>query len=388
MNSKRDCSIRDLRERSLKRFAMSHEIIIATVSIVNFAISYYLNTNTIIDERMYADQSYQFYKIQKVPAVYPLLPILSAGPLTMLGANKFAFVAVPFVATILTPLFTYRLSLDRLPSHTRAFFASCLVACNPLMIWLSAKHMTENLFTLLLVIVFLSISRKYVSVKRAFLAGLVSFLAYLCRYPGILLFPMILVALIARRTKATVLLSYIAPFTFVVAYWLSNLILFGHPMTTETYSMGTLYAKAQTIILHWNLDLLGSMTFKVLAALGLVFGPASLLIVRKNMRINISDAAVLFSAAYFIVHLGYYMILSLSWSFAWSIDHFARYIFPISPLIISLSVAPHDNSKTNRFLLLVVCLVGIAMGIYLTIYSNAHSQVPVSWDEFIKNLQS
>ena len=359
-----------------------------TVSIANFLVSYYLNSNMIIDERAYATQSYLLYRDRKVPEIYPLLPFLTVGPLTLFGIDKWAFVFVPFASTLLTVITTYYLSLNQFGSQTRGLLASILVAANPLLIWLSAKHMTENLFALLLVLVFLSVSRKELKYRDTLLAGIFSFLAYLCRYPGLLLFPIVTIWLISKRVGLRNLLMYLTPLAFMAGYWTLNWSVFGRFLTTETYSFGTLLAKSGTISLHWNISLLANMSYKVVAALALVFGYSLIFIFPQLKKIHVTNPIVLFAIVYTAIHLGYYTILSLSWSFAWSIDHVARYLVPIFPIVASLSDFPSRNQRIGYALVFVSCLVGIIMGFYLTSYASLHSQVPISWDDFIKSLTS
>jgi len=356
------------------------------ISVANFFISYYLNTNTIIDERTYAGQSYRFYRYHELPEIYPLLSILTANFLALFGVEKQAFLAIPFAATLLTVGLTYKLSIRQSGSRITGSLASTLVACNPVLIWLSAKHMTENLFALLLVVTFLMIVGKDVSHRQAFLAGIFSFLAYLCRYPGLILFPVIMVLLILKKATVRVLLAYFLPLTLVAAYWGLNWFVFGRPLTTEAYSFGTLYAKSEAININLSLPLLGDIAYKVAAAVILVFGYAFIFLFSQVRRTTLRNPIVLFAVVYVIVHLGYYVILSLSWSFAWSIDHLARYLVPISPSIMSLSCFPSRLLKLNHLLLLFFSFTGILIGAYLTAYSVMHSQVPVSWEDFLKSL--
>jgi len=369
----------------LKTFDWKIFIVLA-ISVANFLASYYLNTNMIIDERTYAVQSYYFYRDRTLPEIYPLLSILTVGPLTLFGVEKQAFLTVPFVATLLTVALTYHLSKKQFGSKARGLLASTLVACNPVVIWLSAKHMTENLFALFLVLTFLMIIGKDVTYRQAFFAGTFSFLAYLCRYPGLLLFPVITIWLIQKKARLRVFLAYLFPVTFVVMYWAVNWFVFRRPLTTETYSFGTLLAKSGTINLNLSLPLLGNMAYKVTAAFILVFGYAAIFLLPQARKMKLANPVALFTIAYIVVHLGYYTLLSLSWSFAWSIDHVARYLVPISPLVMSLSSFTPRVHRFNYVLLLLLCFAGIVMGLYLTNYSNMHSQVPISWEDFIKDI--
>jgi len=372
----------------LKFRPFSPEILaILAIVVINFSVSYYLNTNTIIDERTYAVQSYHFYTDHRLPEIYPLLSILTIVPLILFGVEKLAFLTVPFAATLLTVLLTYHLSMRQFGSKTRGLLASVLVACNPLIVWLSAKHMTENLFALFLVLTFLALVGKEVTSRQAFLAGTFSSLAYLCRYPGLLLFPMMTIWLIQKKTKLRVLIAYLSPLVFVAVYWTMNWMVFGRSLTTESYSFGTLLAKAEAIRLNFSLPLLVNMVYKVTSAFGLVFGYAIIFLLSGMRGIKRTNPIVIFAVAYIVVHLGYYSILSMSWSFAWSIDHVARYLAPISPLALSLSNSTLRFRRYGYPLLLFSCFVGLAMGFYLTYYSNLHSQVPINWEDFLKSLR-
>jgi len=372
----------------LKFRTLSPEILaILSIAVINFLVSYYLNANTIIDERTYAVQSYRFYKEYRLPEIYPLLSILTIGPLNLFGVGKPAFLTVPFVATMLTVLLTYHVSMRQFGSKTRGLLASVLVACNPLIVWLSAKHMTENLFALFLVLTFLAFVGKETTSRKSFLAGTFSFLAYLCRYPGLLLFPMMTIWLIQKKTRLRVLIAYLSPLAFVALYWTMNWIVFGRSLTTEAYSFGTLLAKSEAIRLNFSLPLLASMAYKVISACGLVFGYAIIFLLSGMGGMKRTNPLVIFAVAYIVVHLGYYSILSLSWSFAWSIDHVARYLSPISPLTLSLSNFALRFRRFGYPLLLLSCSVGLTMGFYLTYYSNLHSQVPISWEDFLKSLR-
>jgi len=340
------------------------------ISTLTFIVSYHLNVNTIIDERSYAIQSYLFYKGQAFPRTYPLLSILTAIPLKVFGIAKQSFVAVPLVATLLITVLVYYLSLEQFKSPTRAALSSVLIASNPLLIWLSAKHMTETLFTAFLVITFLIISKEEVSRMDAFLAGVFSSLAYLSRYPGILIFPFVTLYMIKRGMGRRNIASYLAPALFVVVYWVLNGLIFGEYLTTETYSIGYLFAKTGTIAFRLDLLLLRNMVYKAVAGVSLLLGYTAIFLFPKIRRSfsRPTDLIAAFVILYCIVHLGYYTILSMSWGVAVSIDHFARYLLPIAPLVVTFSDSPFRNNRLTFLFASLSVTAGVIMGFYFRVW--------------------
>jgi 4-amino-4-deoxy-L-arabinose transferase-like glycosyltransferase len=86
-------------------------------------------------------------------------------------------------ASALTAVLICLFSLNFYNDNKRATLSALVVVSNPLMVWLSSKHMTETLFTLMLVATFYFITRKDLSLTHALLAGFFSTLAYLTKYP-------------------------------------------------------------------------------------------------------------------------------------------------------------------------------------------------------------
>jgi len=360
------------------------------ISTLTFIVSYCLNVNMIIDERGYAIQSCQFYKGREFPRNYPLLSILTWVPLEVFGIAKQSFVVVPFAATLLTTVLVYRLSLRQFKSRGRAVLSSVLMASNPLLIWLSAKHMTETLFTLFLILTFLIVSKEAVSRTEASLAGIFSSLAYLSRYPGILLFPFVTFYMIKRKIDRRNIPFYLMSALLVIVYWLFNRLIFGEYFTTETYSIGYIFEKTGAMTFSLDLFLLRNMVYKAVAGASLLLGYTAIFLSPRIRRIFstriLADPIIAFVIFYSVVHLGYYAILSMSWGVAFSIDHFARYFLPIAPLIIAFSDSPFKNNRLTFFFTSLSCAAGIMLGFYLTQYSNIHSLAPMSWTEFLERL--
>lgn len=355
------------------------------LSALGFFLSYILGTNTVIDARNYATQSYLLYAHHIVPQIYPLLSVLSVVPLAVLGVGKPAFLVVPAVAAFLTVVLTYHLSKARYRSRDRAALAAVLAAANPVLVWLSGAHMTETLFTALLALTFLVLVGSKLTARRTFLAGLLSSLAYLARYPGILLFPVIGAWLLLHAKNRRLLAAYFSSLLLVAAYWAANWALFGQPLTTESYSISFIRGGTS---LPWQM--LIAMGFKVAAGLGLVFGYAAPFLLRRfnrNVRVLLfENPTIFFVVTYAVIHFGYYGILSVSWGFAWSIDHFARYLAPVAPLLLSFARYPSRSRSLNFFLLASLAAAGTAMGLYLANYASLYSQAPVSWSNFLAGL--
>lgn len=381
----------------------SHRVpLLATAVFVGlFPYAYSLSTNTVLDERIYSTEAFEFYSKGLFPLVYPLLPALTAVSLTVFGLQKHAFIIVPFLSTVIAIWFTYDLSLKLSGDRKRAAIAVFLLISNPVIIWLSTRHMTDTLFTLLTLLVFWSLLRGNLTPRYAFLAGVFSILAYLARYPGLLLFPFIALALALTSRSTRLTSAYLASLILLVPYWLMNAYLFGGFFPTESYSLSFVQPR---------LDVPASLVLevggKILVGLGPIFintllfiPPFLIMAIRERRRGESSNVAgyapgflrhawllIFVYIVYFsIFQAGYFTLVSFTWGFSVSADHLTRWIGgAVMPLIVQLVRPPSRHNKLNLLLIAVSVIVGIAVGYYLTNYSNLYSHIPVSWTDFLR----
>jgi len=355
-----------------------------------FICAYSLSTYTIIDEREYATQAFQAYWRGRIPRIYPLLPLLSSAFLAICGVTKTAFILTPFLGGLLSILFTYKLSKEVFEDEGKAILGSWLVACNPLLIWLSARHMTETLFTSMLVLTMLLLCRKSRSMGLSLSTGFSSLLAYLSRYAGILLFPYVAGAYLVKRRSLKAILPFSLSVVLLILYWIFNMMTFGVPLTTEFYSFSFLQGQAGFLSTFPSSQLLGNILSKSIVGCALLLG-YSLPFFRSVKIGSLSDRGKLilcFALLYSLIHVGYYVILSINNGSAWSADHLGRYLLPVTPVFLVLLTSPSSNRRINLMLLALSMIVGISLGLYLAHYSSHHSENPVSWSDFLQRLAS
>ncbi|MCP8322249.1 MAG: glycosyltransferase family 39 protein [archaeon] len=367
-------------------------ILILLISFTINSFGYLMATSTVTDERLYMKEAYFIQKNGSFPRVYPFLPILSSMSLTFFGVTKQSFLFIPMLASALTAILIYLFSLNLYNDDKRALLSALILMSNPLMIWLSSKHMTETLFTLMLTATFYLIARENLSLKQAFLGGFFSLLAYLTKYPGLLLISFIILSLVwIKRPK--ILLAFLMPISFLAFYWTYNNLQFGTPFPSEEYSLSMVQG-----LMNINLKLVLDMIFKIMLGLALLLAyliPTLILPIkslRKKIYSTLSNLPyfkrliVFFIPFYSLFHIGYYVLLSSVSQIAWSADHVARYLLPIVPLIVLFANFPFKNRSWRIAFAIIIMGIGIILGYYLIIYSNVKAQAPIPWDDFLVQL--
>lgn len=372
-------------------YNISKNVLLAGLIILLYFFAYSLSTKTIPDERLYATEALLLYRHNSFPSLYPLLPILTAGALFLFGVVKFSFWIVPLTSTLLTIIVTLLLSLKIFDEKERAILTALLVAFNPFIIWLSAKNMTETVFSLFLILVMWCFSREEISTKQSFSAGLFSFLAYLTRYSGILLFPFVTIMLLIRKMEKRVVCGYLSSLFLLVSFWMLNKVYLGTYFPTETYSFTFINP-----ILTLRFSIVQSILLKIIVGLGLLLGYSAPFFIRPLLNVfskkqdtfsNNSKRFILpFLIFYSFIHTGYFILLSLGSGYVWSSDHFARYLIPIFPLVALFAQLPFEKKHLNLLVLMLSFILGASCGLYLIGYSDLHSLEPVTWGEFLKKL--
>ncbi|MGQ9469466.1 MAG: ArnT family glycosyltransferase [Nitrososphaerales archaeon] len=333
------------------------------------SIGYLMATSTITDERLYMKEAYFMQRNGSFPRVYPFLPILSSISLSFFGATKQSFLFIPMLASALTTTLIYFFSLKLYNDDKRAFLSALILISNPLMIWLSSKHMTEIIFTLMLTATFYLIARKDLSLKQVFLGGLFSLLAYFTKYPGLLLILFITLSFVwAKRPK--LLLAFLMPTSFLAFYWAYNSLQFGTPFPSEEYSLSIVLS-----LMNIDLKLALDIVFKIMLGLALLLAYLipSLIQPIKSLRKKISYSTlsnlpyfkkliVFFIPFYSLFHIGYYVLISLANQIAWSADHVARYLLPILPLIVLFANFPSKSRSKRIALGIIIMGIGIILG--------------------------
>ncbi|MEM3531142.1 MAG: glycosyltransferase family 39 protein [Nitrososphaerales archaeon] len=368
-------------------------IILIFLSFVINSFGYLLATNTIIDERLYIKEAYFLQKCGIFPRIYPLLPILSSISLNLFGIAKHSFLFAPILASIATAILVYLFSLNLYKEDKRALFSAFILISNPLMIWLSSKHMTEVLLALMFTATFYFIVKENISLKQAFLGGFFSLLAYLTKYSGLLLILFVILSFVwMRRLKP--LMAFLIPLSFLAFYWVYNNIQFGTPFPSEEYSISFV----QNLI-SINLELALDIIFKMMLGIGLLLANVMMALIlpirRLRQKLSYSTLSnlpcfkkliILFILFYSVFNIGYYVLISLTSQMAWSADHVARYLLPTLPLMTLFTNFPLKNRIKRIAFVLILMSIGIILGYYLIIYSNVKSQSPIPWDDFLSQL--
>jgi 4-amino-4-deoxy-L-arabinose transferase-like glycosyltransferase len=155
----------------------------------------------------------------------PLWPMLLAGPFALFGADSrtaLAVTAVLFVALVATS----GALATKLAGRGAGALAALAVATSPLLLSLSIDGLSEIPFALAVTAVFLLCALE----APPALIGVVCGLAYLTRYNGAVLLPMVLALLAARRVAPRSLLVCAGCFGLVaLPWWLRNAFVAGSP---------------------------------------------------------------------------------------------------------------------------------------------------------------
>ena len=356
----------------------------------SFIFSYMLSTYTIVDERVYAKQTFEAYSVGKIPKIYPLLSILSVPFLAIFGVTKASFMLTPFLAGVSSIFLTYRFSVEIFRNERKAILAAWLMACNPLLIWLSARHMTETVFTCILILTMLLASKSSSSISLPLSTGLSSLLAYLSRYPGILLFPYISGLYIIQRKPLKVLLAFFLSIILLMAYWNANTLIFGEALTTESYSFSFLQVSWGSFIPEQNPKLLWNLLTKSTVAFAMFVGYSLPFFWQTRIRELPKRGKIVipFILFYGLFNVGYYLVQSLGSGLATSADHLARWLMPITPLVLIFAGLPANRRWINLLSIFFCTVAGISLGLYISYYSSHFSMTPIVWDEFIRSLNT
>lgn len=165
--------------------------------------------------------------IDAAPAVIrpPLWPLVLAGPFAAFGAD-------PGVARgVLVGLFAALVATSAALGATRGGpiaggIAAVAVAISPETRLLALDAVSETLFALTIMLALLACARG----ASPFAVGLCSGLAYLTRYNGAILLPVLLGLVLARRPTPRALVTCVSGFVAVASpWWIRNLLVTGHP---------------------------------------------------------------------------------------------------------------------------------------------------------------
>ncbi|MCX8191273.1 MAG: glycosyltransferase family 39 protein [Nitrososphaerales archaeon] len=368
-------------------------LITITLSIVIFG-GYFITDKVMGDERIYATQAHDLYAKGTFPRIYPLLSLLTATSLGLLGVTKYGYLLIPYISTSLTVFLVYFLSKYLHADHKRALVHSLLVASNPVVIWLSSKVMTETLFMLLLTLS-ISFLIRGKGAQDTFISAVFAFLAYTTRYAGILLIlSTFLYLFISRSLRVTCVYLSIIP--LLIVYWIFNNVFFGTYIPTEEYSLSVIDI---TKLTNLSLPLLSSIAVKVIMGVALILGYATpvfhstikAFLSKKTIMLGSLSKEkkflILFILLYIIIHLGYFALISISTGQAWSADHFARYIVPILPILILYTEIP-KSKFISHLVMLGNTSLGMVLGFLLIEYSDAHALNRMEWGAFLNSIRS
>ena len=355
-------------------------VALAALSLIVKAVGAWLNRVLVFDEWLYCVEAYHLLCNYKLPTIFPLTPLAMSPWLVIFGITKYAFLANTLVwGSLLAPL-TYLLA-KRFLDDELSFYLALMASLNPMFIWTSSHALTEPLFTSL------ALSSILLALKGSFLtAGLVGGLAYLCRYPAIILLAT-MTPYLWRESRRGVLL-YLLGFMGVVLCWLSiTYTLTGGVLQTESYSLGSLGPLPRL-----SLNALFVISSKVLIGLTILLVPLMPLIpfISPKEKFRVPGLIWWFIALWCALHLGYYTYQSLNvyWArgLAVASERVARWLSPMMPLAL-LIVFSHVNRKRMFKVGVVLSLmISVALGLYLVDYTNRVGGFEPSWEGFLEKL--
>jgi 4-amino-4-deoxy-L-arabinose transferase-like glycosyltransferase len=346
------------------------------------ALAAWLSRALVFDEYLYCLQALALIHEGSLPTIFPLTPALTAGALFMLGGGKAGFLALNVALGSLLTLPAYQLA-RRLLDDEASLAAAATVAFNPILIWCSAHVLTEPLFTILasyFILLALSADRR----REALLAGFIAGLAYLCRYPAILLAAVAALHLASSRRAAEAALLA-ASFTAVVASWqAAALALTGQAFQTERYSIFMSLGPPPPL----SLEALPPMASRAFIGLSIAFLP--LVPLAAHLKLDARGGRKLLLAAastWLLVHLGYYAYQSFSsyaaQGYVVAAERVARWSAPITPLAAAALMSGR-RSRSLPLATLASALLGSAIGLYLVEYTNQHAMLQLTWEEFLR----
>ncbi len=249
------------------------------------------------------------------------------------------------VATLLIPLF-YMFN-KQLFGRKWGVVAAFLLSLNPGVFWLSYMVLTEGLFTLVVLLVFVIINRTENSKVLWGFAGFFMGLVYLTRYVGALLILCFLIFIFLKignlRHEKGLLIAILMIFIVLLPDFYIKTVLFGNPFHqgyTQYYVRPTEFHLAITFR-----ELAGGITasLKVLVLLvtsiGVLFS-ISYIILKKDHKKNreFFIFLLLWICIHFTLHALYTGV---------SLHSRIRYIFPITPFLISFSIGFLKSSYEN-----------------------------------------
>jgi len=349
-----------------------------------FLVSYHFTNTNISDERLYSTEAYLLIKEGSLPKIYPLLPITTAGWLILFGLVRYAFAATSYVSIILVALLLYRFELSRLSNGHESVIITSLFVCNPLTVWLLSRNMTEPLFALFILGVAYIIFGTKLTPSRSFIAGLLSVLAYVTRYAGIIIFPAALLFLILKKKGIAVTVSYASSTMILCGLWVFNKLTYGSFLTSESYSLASLQRQSDL-----GLSIVSGVVAKSVLGIGILFAYSLpfLFVVAVRRRVFLKERSLLtFVIFYWAVHFAYFFAISLALARAASGFGFARYLWPTLPLVLTLLHVPSEKSWIKYSLAALCMILGIIEGVYLIGYVDSHTPFVMGWNDFLESL--
>jgi len=341
----------------------------------------YLTKVLIFDEWLYCTQAYSFAFKGELPTIFPLTPIIMSLFIKTLGPSKWSYLATTIGMGTILIIPIYKLAsryLDKKLSLTVAL----LTASNPMFIWTSSHALTEPLFMVLLTSsLLLSLEKE---AFKVLIAGLLVGLAYLCRYPALLLVIVVIIHLYREKEIKKMLLYTVSFVTVFVSWQVTSILATGTLLQTEYYSLLYTLGGVHTI----DLGAIQPMLFKVSMGLTLMLLP--LIPLLPYLKLERENVSLLLQLVFLwlLFHLGYYVYQSFntytSLGQVVASERIARWSSPIFPFISIILLR-----KTGRWfkaLLIISVVLSIAIGLYLVEYTNSHAMLQESWESFLEKL--
>jgi len=189
---------------------------------------------------------FSYPKEEKRLPLYPL--VISLGSLT---PNPIVFARyINFIIFVLSILLTYDISYRVFKSQTASFLTVLILAFNPLFFYWSLRIMAINLLALL-VIVSVWIKVRLRSKYKYLVLGLLSGLAFLTRFDGLLLFFSFAFVLLYKRRFLDLVKLSSASLVTVSPWLLRNQIMFGSFYKSNYFSELSQFSYGLTDAMVW-----------------------------------------------------------------------------------------------------------------------------------------
>jgi len=253
------------------------------------------------------------------------------------------------------------------------------------MVFLSSHAMTEPLFALTVLGSYVALRRlvENPSLPRAAALGVLLYLSYLAKVSAIPLIAGFLIYALYRLARSGRLRAGLAATgitSALIGLWLAAEHAAYHEVATSLRYTSS-FVRFSHVLQNLSPRLLALTIAKAAAGAILCFLPYVLLLIIEaalsrgaSIPLDVPREARLGAALYALTVLGYFVALSLGQGYPESIDHMARYLAPLLPLV-------RVRRSELRARDVAILAVSVAAGLYLQVYAAHHALHRLAWSE-------